>query len=481
MNRRLRDGLRATALALAIAAIPALASAHPLGNFSINHYAAVTVSPIEVRVDLVIDAAEIPTVAAVTDLDLDADGAVDTAELEAARTTVCEARTADVAISLDGQPVRLTVEAASLALRPGAEGLQTLRTECGLVGQLDTTIGSTVSFGVADRGDADRLGWREIVVRGDGVTVMEADAERDVSFRLTTYPEDLLQAPLDERETIVTLRPGGPRQADASAPETVVGGDAPTPPATPVAVLAGLALAAIAGAGHALSPGHGKTLMAAYLVGSRGRRRDAGLLGVGVTASHTVGVVALAGLVLVAGAALPAERLYPVLSAVAGVAVVAIGTSMLVGCVRRLAAHRRHAAAHVHGDTHQHGHDHHGPDHDHDHEHEAATTPGRAGIIAIALAGGLVPSPTALLLLLGAVAAGEPGYGLALAAAFGSGMAAALTGIGLLVVGGRDLVSGLGGRLPAARQLGPLVPWVASAAVLVGGVVLTGQAVIGRL
>ena len=475
MNRRLRHGLRATALALAIAALPALASAHPLGNFSINHYAAVTVSPTTVRVDLVIDAAEIPTVAAVTELDLDADGALDTAELDAARTPVCEARTADVAITLDGQPVRLTVEAASLELRPGAEGLQTLRTECGLVGQLDRTIGSTVSLGVADRGDADRLGWREIVVRGDGVTVMEADAERDVSLRLTTYPEDLLQAPLDERETLVTLRPGGPRQADASAPETVVGGKGPTPPARPVAVLAGLALAAIAGAGHALSPGHGKTLMAAYLVGSRGRRRDAVLLGVGVTASHTVGVVALAGLVLVAGAALPAERLYPVLSAVAGVAVVAIGTSMLVGCVRRLAAHRRHAAAHAHGDTHQHGHDHHG------HDHEAATTPGRTGIIAIALAGGLVPSPTALLLLLGAVAAGEPAYGLALAVAFGSGMAAALTGIGLLVVGGRDLVSGLGGRLPAARRLGPLVPWVASAAVLVGGVVLTGQAVIGRL
>jgi nickel/cobalt exporter len=469
-RRRLPLCLRATALALAVAAIPALASAHPLGNFSINHYAAVTVSPTEVRVDLVIDAAEIPTVAAVAELDLDVDGALDTDELDAARITACDARVADVAISLDGRPVRLSVEEASLALRPGAEGLQTLRTECGLVGKLDTTIASAASFAIADRGDADRLGWREIVVRGDGVNVMEADAERDVSHRLTTYPEDLLQTPLNERETTVTLRPGGPRQADASTPDAVISGERPVAPDTPVAVVAGLVLAAIAGAGHALSPGHGKTLMAAYLVGSRGRRRDAMLLGVGVTASHTIGVVALAGLVLVAGAALPAERLYPVLSAVAGAAVVAIGTSMLVTCVRRLVAHRRHAAAHAHGHTHQHGHD-----------HEAATTPGRAGIIAIALAGGLVPSPTALLLLLGAVAAGEPAYGLALAVAFGSGMAAALTGIGLLVVGGRDLLSGLADRLPAARRLGPLVPWVASAAVLVGGVVLTGQAVIGRL
>jgi ABC-type nickel/cobalt efflux system permease component RcnA len=475
VTRRLAHGLRAAALAFAIAAIPSLASAHPLGNFSINHYAAVTVGPTEVRVDLVIDAAEIPTVAAIAELDRDADGAADTAELDAARITFCEARAADVEISLDSRSVRLSVEEASLALRPGAEGLQTLRAECGLAGTLDTPIASSASVAIADRGDADRLGWREIVVRGNGVTVKEADAERDVSHRLTTYPDDLLQTPLNERETTVGLLLGGPRQADATTPETIIGDEGPTAPATPVAVVAGLALAAIAGAGHALSPGHGKTLMAAYLVGSRGRRRDAVLLGVGVTASHTIGVVALAGLVLVAGTALPAERLYPVLSAVAGAAVVAIGTSMLVSCVRRLAANRSHAAAHAHGHTHHYGRDHDG------HDPQVATTPGRAGILAIALAGGLVPSPTALLLLLGAVAAGEPAYGLALAVAFGSGMAAALTGIGLLVVGGRDLVSGLGNRLPAARRLGALVPWAASAAVLVGGVVLTGQAVIGWL
>ena len=102
-------------------------------------------------------------------------------------------------------------------------------------------------------------------------------------------------------------------------------------------------------------------------------------------------------------------------------------------------------------------------------------------MVAIGLAGGLVPSPAALLLLLGAVAAGAPGYGLGLAVAFGLGMAGVLAGLGLVVVGGRDLVSGLVHRLPAAGRVAPLVPWAASAIVLVGGVVLTGQAVIGRL
>ncbi len=454
--------------------VPSVVSAHPLGNVSINHYAAVTVSQTEVRVDVVIDTAEIPTVAAVAALDQNGSGTADPDELADARMGECETRLGALSVAVDGRPVRLVVERATLELVPGAQGLPTLRTECLLVGQLEAPIERDATLTITDASDPDRLGWREIVVLGDGLTPADADAGATVSHRLTIYPDDLLQRPLDERSVTVELRPGGPAvgiQPMPDAPATDAG--AFSLPATPIAVLIGLALAVLAGAGHAISPGHGKTLMAAYLVGSHGRRRDAVVLGLGVTVSHTVGVVALGGVVLLAGAAIPADRIYPVLSAIAGVAVVGIGATMLIGCVRRLRAHRRHAVAHAHGHAHDHGHDH---GHDHD-----LPVPGRMGVLAIGLAGGLVPSPAALLLLLGAVAAGEPAYGLGLALAFGLGMAGVLAGLGLVVVGGRDLASGVAARLPGAGRLTALVPWAASVIVLAGGVLLTGQAVIGRL
>lgn len=458
--------------------VPSVVSAHPLGNVSINHYAAVTVSRTEVRVDLVIDTAEIPTVAAIAALDENGNGTADPDELAAARMGECESRMGDLAVAVDGRPVRLAVDRAALELAPGAAGLPTLRAECLLVGRVEAPIERGALLTVTDRGDADRLGWREIVVLGDGVAPADPDAARDVSHRLTFYPDDLLQRPLDQRSVTVELRPGGPAAGLAPVPDVpATDPNAFSLPATPIAVLIGLVLAALAGAGHAISPGHGKTLMAAYLVGSHGRRRDAVALGLAVTVSHTVGVVALGGVVLLAGAAIPADRIYPVLSAIAGVAVVGIGATMLIGCTRRLRAHRRHAAAHGHGHSHAHGHPH-AQGHAHDHD---VPVPGRMGVLAIGLAGGLVPSPAALLLLLGAVAAGEPAYGLGLALAFGLGMAGVLAGLGLVVVGGRDLASGLAARLPGAGRLTALVPWAASVVVLAGGVLLTGQAVIGRL
>jgi ABC-type nickel/cobalt efflux system permease component RcnA len=238
----------------------------------------------------------------------------------------------------------------------------------------------------------------------------------------------------------------------------------------------GLLLAAVAGAGHALSPGHGKTVMAAYLVGTRGQARHAVLLGAAVTVSHTLGVLALGGVVLFASDVLPAERLYPVLGLLSGAAVTVIGAWLLVGCLRRLHANASHARAHEHG--HPHGHEHaHG--HEHPHEH-ASSMPGIRGLLAIGVAGGLVPSTAALVLLLAAVAAGQAAYGLALALAFGAGMAGVLTGIGLAIVHGRQRLGhrlagwGKGTRVPA--RLAGAAPWAIAVVVLVGGVVLTGQA-----
>ena len=231
--------------------------------------------------------------------------------------------------------VDLELWAAGVQQRPGAGGLATIRIVC--EARAANPSNGALTLEIIDGGSPGALGWREIVVRGDGYETDPADADVDVAARLTSYPTDLLSQPLAERSATVVLRPGGPALArdpvpdaqplgDAGgAPEprgaaTVPGGVAAELPFLPdfgnLSVgtgLLGLLVAAVAGAGHALSPGHGKTVMAAYLVGTHGRARHAVLLGAAVTVSHTLGVIALGGVVLFASDVLPAERLYPIL------------------------------------------------------------------------------------------------------------------------------------------------------------------------
>jgi nickel/cobalt transporter (NicO) family protein len=161
------------------------------------------------------------------------------------------------------------------------------------------------------------------------------------------------------------------------------------------------------GATHAALPGHGKTVMAAYIAGKRGNVRDAVLVGTTVTVTHTAGVLAL-GLALSVSSSLAGDRIEGELGVVSGLLVVAVGIGLL-----KTAWHR-------------HGHDH---DHSHQHEHRR-----RAGLLGMGVAGGLVPSPSALVVLLGAVALGRTAFGVLLVLFYGIGMAATLTAAGLLAV-----------------------------------------------
>jgi ABC-type nickel/cobalt efflux system permease component RcnA len=256
---------------------------------------------------------------------------------------------------------------------------------------------------------------------------------------------------------------------------------------TPWAILASLAVAFGLGIVHALSPGHGKTIMAAYLVGGRGSSRQAVGLGLAVAVSHTLGVLALAGITLAASSVLPPERLYPILGVVSGALVVAIGASLLWSRLRVIRGganadthghgHPRdqeHAHVHPHerGDGHAHPHQH---EHDHPNVHPAGDAISWRGLVALGLSGGLVPSASALILLLGSIAAGRVGYGLVLVVGFGLGMAVVLAGIGLLLVHARRLVE----RRPSAAGLGRVVVPVQLATaslVVVLGIVLTSQA-----
>jgi ABC-type nickel/cobalt efflux system permease component RcnA len=268
---------------------------------------------------------------------------------------------------------------------------------------------------------------------------------------------------------------GGAGVATGSAADGVLGGltrsftalvartDAPAW-AGPLAVV----LAVVLGAGHALLPGHGKTVMAAYLAGRRGTRRDALVVGATVTATHTAGVLLL-GLGVSVSSAFAPEGVLRWLGVVSGLLVAGIGVVLLRSAVRPREV--------VYAGFHDHHHDH---GHGHGHSH-APPRFGRGALVGLGIAGGLVPSPTALVVLLGAVGLGRTWFGVGLVLAYGLGMAATLTAAGLLLVGLRDRID----RLPLADALrhraARLTPLLTSALVLAVGVGLTLRSLAGAV
>jgi ABC-type nickel/cobalt efflux system permease component RcnA len=412
-----------------------------------------------------------------------------------------------------------------------------MRTVCGFEAALSAPLGAGSEITFEDRSFSERIGWREIVVEGSGVTLAPAgvvDAVRATSpsMRLTAYPADLLtQAPADT-EIAVVATPGGPTLSALDIPDAdpVAGAggvvDASPAPAdaaavpggvavdeipsifrsvdlTPVVLLVSLLTAAALGAGHALTPGHGKTLIAAYLVGSRGTPAHAAGLGLSVALSHTLGILVLAGLVVGAQSVLPPEVVIRTAPIVAAGSIVAIGGWMLFAEGRRRWQARTAASAadhghddehdhdddhrHAHDDGHEHTHDDAGAnDHEHSHggrRHSHLPAPGSSiswrSLFVLGLAGGLIPSANALVILLVSIAAGRPAFGFVLVVAFGLGMALVMGGIGLAMTVARGRLDRVNASTPLGRASAYL-PLVASVFVLSFGVFLTIQAVSGN-
>jgi nickel/cobalt exporter len=510
-------------VALGMLLAPAITLAHPLGNYTINRYAEFRVEPDRVLLDVVIDQAEIPTFLARQNFDLDGDGSISDEETEAGRVDACRTIAGSIELTAGGAPLELVTLEAGLSFPPGVGGLSTMRQTCAFEGRLAAPIGdSSTVITYVDRSFPERLGWREIVASGSGVTLTAVEGtlrETSVSQRLLSYPTDLIATPIADEQLAVEATLGGPTlpafdvpdaepvpgavvEASPSVPSTpapsvatapatqgvVPGGvsDAELPSIfhqadlTPVVVLLSLLTAAGLGAGHALTPGHGKTLMAAYLVGTRGTALHALGLGLSVSVSHTVGILVLAGVVVgLAGAVAPdvVVRWAPV---VAAVSIVLIGGWMLLNEVRRrrAAGNRKTDHDHAHPREHRHAHPHaHG-----DVAHSHAPAPGSSitwrSLFLLGLAGGLIPSTSALLILLGSIATGRPLYGFILVVAFGIGMAAVMGGIGVALVAARDRVDRveIGEGLALLRET---VPLVASVVVLSFGLYLTAQALGG--
>jgi len=433
---------------LVLAALPAAAGAHPLGNFSVNHLSTVSVSDDRVDVRYILDEAEIPTFQQ-----------RDVADAELLRRKQAEVQRRLV-LTVDGRRVPLRPAGRpSLSHPDGAGGLVTTRVEL----PLSAPVSAPRRVALRDGTFPGRVGWHAVVSRpGRGTAVRASAPATDPTGGLRRYPEDALSSPADVREATFSVAPGaGTLEApDGRRVETESerGGDALSRAFSSAAagegVLVVLLLTALAwGALHALSPGHGKAMVAAYLVGTRGTARHAVALGATVTVTHTAGVFALGLVALGLSEYVLPEDLFPWLNLASGLLVLGVGAAVLRSHLRSRRRHQAH--------------------HHHDHSHAPPERLSWRGLIAMGASAGLIPCPSALVVLLGAVAQGQIALGMLLIVAFSLGLAATLTGLGLAVVlAGRAL-----GRLNVPSGLATAVPAISALLIVGVGFVLTVQAV----
>ena len=469
---RLVVGLVAAVLALAW---PAVAAAHPLGNFTINQYSRIVVSVDGIAIRYVLDMAEIPAFQEQSRIDSDGDDQLSETETAAYLDAIVAKLLDEIDLRLDGVPTELTLLSRELSFPDGQGGLRTLR----LVLDLEADLPSPAGNGTY-RADAypERLGWREVVVQaGHGIALAESDVPVvDVSDELRRYPTESVEQPLNVDEATFAYQPGA---GDSAAPGARAPGTAPSDDLLTTLLRGELSLlpallavgvSMMLGAVHAVSPGHGKTLVAAYLIGSGGTLREAAWLGITVAITHTMGIFILGGATLIAGELFVPERVIEWLAVVAGVTVVLLGIGLVVQQVIRRGSPQN--------GQHSHGHDHGG--HEHVHASPTAMLTSRR-LLGLGLAGGLVPSASALLVLLLAITLDRVEFGLLLIVAFGVGMALVLGAVSASVLLVRERVRQSPEsrwRKPWISRIGRRLPLLSAFVVVVIGVIVTVRAVV---
>jgi len=429
------------------------AAAHPLGNFSINHYSRLEVAPTAVQIYYVVDLAEIPTFQLKKKIDTNGDNQVDLAEQQAYVASRVEELRNGASLVVNGAPVALQSRSPEWALSPGQGGLETLRLSFWLDGALPGLGSKPATIEFTDKNDVDRLGWREIVLRAkDGANVSGANvSDKDVSDELRNYPQDLLDSPLKQTSALFTLAGQGGSApvaaATQAAPATFGESDSSSQLAglinyrdlTPQVALVTLLAAFGLGALHALEPGHGKSVAAAYLVGTRATPKHAVLLGTTVTATHTFSVFLMGLVTLFLSSYIVPERLFPYLGLFSAAIVIVMGISMLINGIRERRAGAV-AADHTHefdASTNELVHAHGGKKH----SHVPPSKMNARNVLAVGVSGGLIPCPGALIVMLSAIALGRIGFGMLLIVVFSLGLASVLTGISLLLVYGKRAIS----------------------------------------
>ena len=544
---------------------PPDALAHPMGNFSISHFAGFRIEAGAVDLRYILDMAEIPTFQ-----EMQATGIVpdpNGPRVVAYLASKAEALKGGLVVTLNGRPLSLETVAKNVIFPPGAGNLPTMK--IGFVYRAPfSDVACPCKLEYRDGNYPERAGWKEVVSSaGPGVTLdMSTAVEVSRSQELANYPTDLINSPPQDLAAQLTftlasgLAAGGNAKVSSRVPPSPATHNLekapvavhPLPPAGeaskfsspllakgnstvggPVAVpvspsseklslaankqgtprnsfteligsngwglwfmLTAALIAAALGGLHALEPGHGKTIVAAYLVGSQGTAAHALLLGLIVTVTHTAGVYALGLVTLYASKYIVPDHLYPWLGIASGLTIAILGLYMLR---RRLAGH-----GHAHGHHHHHGlgghshdaghaHTHHHPAsahahphaHTHEHPHDHAHDPGHLHnpesqfsyrqLVALGVTGGIVPCPAALVVLLSAISLHRVAFGLYLIVAFSLGLAAVLISIGMITVYARRVLA----RLPTE---GPLInrwlPTASATAITCLGVGIAAQALL---
>jgi ABC-type nickel/cobalt efflux system permease component RcnA len=542
--------------AVSILRVPS-ADGHPLGNFTINHSTTIIVHPDRVVVHRVLELSEIPAFQVLQDLETDADGAILTDRW--ANENIALLREA-MTLSINGAAIDLGDTEHLVQIIEGDGGLYVLRLEVDYVGTIpEDARGSEGTIEYADSAYADRIGWREVIaLGGPGVDLVGSTLPLQSSTNeLWSYPSDLSSSPPDVRAATFSFLPGEGSPIVLSAdpdhdsarkgnPDSALGRFedliAERDLSAGLIVIALLTATAF-GAIHALSPGHGKTVVAAYLVGSRGTLAHAALLGLTVTITHTSSVYAIGFVTLYLQQYIVPEDLYPWMTLVSASIILCMGVALLwsrlraQGVTARLGralsgflpiprpafagergslalwpSHQHgtiwheHAAiasesldlhlhVHIDDDRHQHEHDHdHGQTDGEPHRHglgqaHSHDIPGQDGepvtwqrLLGLGIFGGMIPCPSAIVVMLSAIALHRVGFGLVLIVAFSVGLATVLTGIGFLVVWAQRIPF-LQRAMDSAERSGGLgammvrsLPVVAALLVTLVGAVMTSRA-----
>jgi ABC-type nickel/cobalt efflux system permease component RcnA len=510
-------------------------SAHPLGNFTINHYARLESTPDQIRVRYVLDFAEIPAFQEKQTMDRDGSGDISEIErglyLDAQRTLLLP----NIHLAVNGRAVPLEFEpdSADLEFLPGQGGLEVMRLTAWLRAPFQITpSGQEIVF--RDDNYSSRIGWREILVRaGTGTAVKDSSvSNQDISQELTIFPEESLNNPRNDREARFTMIAGEGTVSNVNS-------ESPTKEAlgtfdrtreefaklittqqeqSPSVLLFSFLAALGLGALHAFSPGHGKAVVGAYLIGSRGTWKHALFLGGVVTTTHTAGVYVLGFVTLFLSAYILPEQLFPWLGFISGLLVAIIGVQLFLQRLRAARAHTSsydrameqlqgsdvaHLSArtdvgtsdrlltYAHPDVithssiplsigtvdsvrvsssqvaalapvayssgHTHSHHFNSPQEEEAHAREHLVSidtiakPTWKNLLSLGISGGLLPCPSALVVMLSAIALGRVLYGLFLIVGFSIGLA------GVLVLTGLALL--YAGKVAGRRFAGPRVGW----------------------
>jgi nickel/cobalt exporter len=431
------------------------ASAHPLGNFTINHLARIEPSAHGFRVHYVLDIAEIPTFQIMHSV-----GDWNTARMLAWQSAEATLVVGGLSIRVNGIALALRLERASARTRPGAGGLPTLY----WTGDYAAPLAAKGNVTVRDSVYADRrIGWKDIVLPGLS----------DPTNELHAYPNALIGSPrrndvatfdvLDGGQ-IARVRVSGDDTADGGATSIVrstalsdlVARNGQTPAWTLLTILAAFGLGAL----HGLEPGHGKALLAFTLVGARATLKQAAMLAVALTFAHTIAVLLL-GLLLFFAAGFATENLFTWITLISGGAVIAIGARSFTSAVS-------HARAHAAG----HSHDHHDATaHEHTHAIAGAAPLRFPSAVVAAMGGGIAPCPAAIVVLLTALHLHRVGYGLFLIVVFSLGLAAILSGLGFAVVRGAAWLQ----RRSGFVRLANAAPFVTAGVISIVGASILAQ------